>query len=173
MCIYCVESSTLVKKFQLSYNRSLEGVVDELRSDLLVDGVNVDTIAGDSDDEFRLTSKLPGTIKGATDGSRITKPEIMTSCIRFSPSGREWAAATIHGLQVCGTLRCKFDVSIHSRCSVLMKFCYLHPRIWIYQSPLSELRNQFGKKRYWSAFEYHTLHEIIYSMDLRSIWPCI
>ena len=100
VCIYCVESSTLVKKFQLSYNRSLEGVVDELRSDMLVDGVNIDNIAVDSDDDRRLQSKLPGSVKGTSDGSRITKPEIMSSCIRFSPSGREWAATTIQGLQV-------------------------------------------------------------------------
>ena len=100
VCIYCVESSTLVKKFQLSYNRSLEGIVDELRSDLLVDGVNIDTIPVSSDGDPRFRSSLPGAIRGTTDGSRITKPEIMSSCIRFSPSGREWAATTIQGVQV-------------------------------------------------------------------------
>jgi periodic tryptophan protein 2 len=101
VCIYCVESSVLVKKFQLSHNRSLEGVLDELRSDKLVDGVLVKAFGeGESDDEFLPESTLPGTSKGASDGSRITKPEILTSAVRFSPSGREWAAATTQGLQV-------------------------------------------------------------------------
>ena len=48
---------------------------------------------------------LPGAHRGnrgGDDGSRTVKPVFMTSALRFSISGREWAAATTEGLQVFG-----------------------------------------------------------------------
>ena len=92
-------------------SRSLEGVVDNLRSDQLVDGVTTQNISikglqsshgiqvDDSDDEHFASSVLPGTSSGG-DGSRSTRPDIRTNAISFSPTGREWAAATTQGLQV-------------------------------------------------------------------------
>ena len=92
--------------------RSLEGVIDELRSDLLVDGVAITNVArrgklnaglasiDHSDDEHNAASTLPGAGKAAQDsGSRITRPDIHTSVVAFSSTGREWAAATTQGLQ--------------------------------------------------------------------------
>lgn len=100
-CIYNVASAVLVKKFQLSHNKSLDGMQEMLRSDRLVDGVNLDSLAaGDSDGEQRTAAALlPGAGKTST-GERTTRPEILTSCVRFSPTGREWAAASTQGLQV-------------------------------------------------------------------------
>ena len=61
ICIYCVASGTLVKKFQLSHNRSLEGVLDQLRSDQLVDGVNMSALVDEDEEEDPLpTSRTPG-----------------------------------------------------------------------------------------------------------------
>lgn len=34
----------------------------------------------------------------AADGSRLTREETRSSCVRFSPTGREWAACTTDGL---------------------------------------------------------------------------
>ena len=101
-CIYAIASKTLVKKFQLSHNRSLEGILDELRSDRLVDGMALDNIAiDDSDDEHLGKSTLPGTnMNKQSDGSRLTRPDIITSALKFSPTGREWIAATTQGLQI-------------------------------------------------------------------------
>ena len=95
-------TGVLVKKFQLSHNRSLEGIVDELRSDRLVDGVSLDALAvADSDDEFNAHSATPGGGKSKlNDGSRTTRPEVVTSALRFSPTGRDWAVATTQGLQI-------------------------------------------------------------------------
>ena len=99
----------LLSSFRL---RSLEGILDELRSDQLVDGVAVNALrVADSDDEFDPYSALPGAAgrggntgggagRGAGDGSRTTRPQVLTSAIRFSPTGRDWAAATTQGLQV-------------------------------------------------------------------------
>ena len=104
VCIYAIATRVLVKKFQLSHNRSLEGVLDELRSDRLVDGVNLDNLNDyDSDDENIATSVTPGASGGkgkANDGSRTTRPDILTTAVKFSSTGREWAAATSQGLQV-------------------------------------------------------------------------
>jgi periodic tryptophan protein 2 len=89
--------------------RSMEGVIDELRSDQLVDGVSLGNLIAsgyDSDNEkFHGAADgitdLPGAGKGSTkDGSRNTLPEILTAAVGFSATGREWAAATTQGLQV-------------------------------------------------------------------------
>ena len=77
--------------------RSLEGVLDDLRSDQLVDGVAIQNLpVGDSDDEHNSYNTLPGANgrKTGGDGSRSTRQTVLTSSIRFSPTGREWAAAT-------------------------------------------------------------------------------
>ena len=84
----------------MSHNRSLDGILDELRSDRLVDGVVVDNLLDSEDDDN--DNVLPGTQtrRRADDGSRTTKPTVLTSAIKFSPTGREWAAATTQGLQI-------------------------------------------------------------------------
>ena len=45
-CIYSIASGALVKKFQLSFNRSLEGIVDHVRSDMVVDGIALSSLPG-------------------------------------------------------------------------------------------------------------------------------
>jgi periodic tryptophan protein 2 len=94
----------LLMEMMPNKSRSLEGVLDELRSDKLVDGVAVDGVAvGDSDDEFNAHSALPGASRGggAADlGARSTRPELVTTAIKFSPTGRDWAAASTQGLQI-------------------------------------------------------------------------
>jgi periodic tryptophan protein 2 len=97
-CIYAVLTGILVKKFQLSHNRSLEGIVDEIRSDRLVDGVALDNLkdlgAGGG-------THLPGQKHSSlSDGSRTTRPEVITSALQFSPTGRDWAVVSTQGLQV-------------------------------------------------------------------------
>lgn len=43
--------------------RSLEGIVDQLRSDQIVDGVATQNLSvGDSDDEFQAYNTLPGAL---------------------------------------------------------------------------------------------------------------
>jgi periodic tryptophan protein 2 len=108
LCIYSIQNGTLVKKFQLSHNHSLEGIVDKLRSDRIVDGVQMDNLPfneGDSENERkRLMGKgMPGGGKSSlTDGSRTVKPELLTAALMFSPTGREYAVASTQGLQIFG-----------------------------------------------------------------------
>ena len=103
VCVYSVSTRVLVKKYQLSFNRSLDGVLDNQNSRNLADGIDVETIRGDSDDDEHLAmNTLPGAGKGssARDGRRNTKEELVSACVKFSPSGRDWAAATTQGLQI-------------------------------------------------------------------------
>jgi len=112
-CVYSASSGALVKKFQLSHNKSLEGISDEINSRGFVDGINVDALRGGGlagagttrdagNGELLAANTLPGAGKGSStrDGSRSTRPELITHCLRFSPSGRDWAAATTQGLQL-------------------------------------------------------------------------
>ena len=82
--------------------RSLEGILDDLRSDRQVDGVLLDNMAQDSDDEDSDRKLLPGSNGSSrlNDGSRTVRPEIVTSALKFSPTGREWAVASTQGLQI-------------------------------------------------------------------------
>jgi periodic tryptophan protein 2 len=109
VCIYAVESGVLVKKYQMSYNRSLEGVLDQLRSDRIVDGVSLDNLDVPSDHELdegtahkKRLKTLPGSSqKSSMVGvSRTTRPELIASAVRFSPTGREWGVASTQGLQI-------------------------------------------------------------------------
>ena len=101
VCIYAVRTGALVKKFELSHNRSLDGMVNEIRSDLLVDGVAVPQ-EDDNEGELADDLDLPGAGKGniKNDGSRSTKAEMLTAAVGFSSTGHEWAAATTQGLQI-------------------------------------------------------------------------
>mmetsp|Transcript_28828 Transcript_28828/g.35138 ORF Transcript_28828/g.35138 Transcript_28828/m.35138 type:complete len:311 (+) Transcript_28828:959-1891(+) len=101
VCIYEVSQQILLKKFQVSYNRGWDGVLDELNSKLLGEsGTSLD-VGNNSDEEGDVArmAHLPGA-KRNDDGSRRTKPEIRTTCVRFSSTGREWATVSTEGLLI-------------------------------------------------------------------------
>lgn len=98
ICIYEVSQQILVKKFQVSFNRSLDGILDELNSKNLADGGPID-VNDDSGDEADFSANLPGARRG-DDGSRKSRVEVMTSQVAFSSTGREWAAVSNEGLHV-------------------------------------------------------------------------
>jgi periodic tryptophan protein 2 len=114
VCIYHCESQVLLKKFQLSHDRALDGVLDILHSGRVgPDGQSLDTIDVDEEDddsEAELLANegkggekggaLPGAKRGIDGSKRRVRPEVRSSCVRFSPTGREWAAATPQGLMV-------------------------------------------------------------------------
>ncbi|KAJ7108564.1 WD40-repeat-containing domain protein [Mycena epipterygia] len=95
----------MVKKFQISENLSLDGTEEFLDSRKVNEaGINVDLIdnrGDDSDLEDRLDVSLPGASRGAGDMSiRRYRQEARTKCVRFSPTGRAWAAASTEGLLI-------------------------------------------------------------------------
>jgi periodic tryptophan protein 2 len=95
----------MVKKFQVSQNLSLDGTEEFLDSRKVNEaGINtdlIDTRRDDSDLEDRMDVSLPGASRGAGDMSiRRYRQEARTKCVRFSPTGRAWAAASTEGLLI-------------------------------------------------------------------------
>lgn len=104
VCIYDVSSRVMLKKFQISHNQSLDGMNEMLNSKFMTDAgpMNlIDTTVDLSDQEDRLASSyaLPGAKKGDLS-SRATRPEARTKGVKFSPTGRSWAAASTEGLLI-------------------------------------------------------------------------
>ncbi|KAJ7064813.1 quinon protein alcohol dehydrogenase-like superfamily [Mycena amicta] len=95
----------MVKKFQISQNLSLDGTEEFLDSRKVNDaGINTDLVdsrGDESDLEDRMDVSLPGASRGAGDMSiRRYRQEARTKCVRFSPTGRAWAAASTEGLLI-------------------------------------------------------------------------
>ncbi|CAM9476425.1 unnamed protein product, partial [Choristocarpus tenellus] len=86
---------------QVSHNRSLDGVLDQLNSSRMTEAGSLDLLDGSDSEGERIAREdvkaLPGASRGK-DGSRRVREEVRSSCVRFSPTGREWAAATTDGL---------------------------------------------------------------------------
>ncbi|KAJ3349793.1 hypothetical protein GGF32_005278 [Allomyces javanicus] len=111
VCIYHVASATLVRRFQVSHNMALDGIVEELNSRRMTEaGTNLDVLERltrhDTDRDAReagtlasASQLLPGAQRGDL-AERTTHPEIRTSGVRFSPTGRAWCAASPEGLLI-------------------------------------------------------------------------
>jgi len=100
VCIYECSQQILLKKFQVTFNRNLDGVLDELNSKNTTDFGPIDDHAGDSEDETTYNAlRLPGAKRG-DDGSRSSKVEVLTRQVAFSSTGREWATVSGEGLHV-------------------------------------------------------------------------
>ncbi|KAL1110403.1 hypothetical protein AAG570_007934 [Ranatra chinensis] len=95
ICIYSVNESIIVKKFVVTQNLSLDAVGDYIDRRKMTEFGNI-ALVENREDGFAAV-KLPGVRKGDM-AIRKTKPEIRVNCIRFSPTGQEWAAVTTEGL---------------------------------------------------------------------------
>ena len=64
VCIYAIESQLLLKRFQLSHNRSVAGTVDKLNTKFMTEAGDVGELdMSDSDEEKRWVA---GEMQGAT-----------------------------------------------------------------------------------------------------------
>lgn len=101
--IYDVRDGVMVKKFQISENLSLDGTQEILDSRKITEsGLSLDLVdtRGDEEDlEDRLDHSLPGAVRGDLSKRRY-KQEARTKAVRFSPTGRCWAAASTEGLLI-------------------------------------------------------------------------
>lgn len=110
VCLYHAGERLMLRKWQLSHNRSMDGVLDELHSkDLTEGGFPIQDIQDSSDDDSShdadnpsSTAKFFDTLPGAKvdKSKRNVRPTVQSFCVRFSPSGRSWAAATTEGILV-------------------------------------------------------------------------
>lgn len=107
ICLYAVSTLTLVKKFTISVNLSLDGTQEFLNSSAIMsNGMPTDTVDTDgeaSDLEDRIDRSLPGARRiGNRDAtSRLVKrPEVRVTSLEFSPTGRGFCAASTEGLLI-------------------------------------------------------------------------
>ncbi|KJE90934.1 WD repeat protein [Capsaspora owczarzaki ATCC 30864] len=115
VCIYSVAQGVLLRRFQISKNKSFDAMSDFLNSANMTAGGSLAMI-DDSDDEADVEGlgksrrkeeggaggmdvSLPGVAKGDFSSRRV-KPRIRTRGVQFSPTGRSWAAASTEGLLI-------------------------------------------------------------------------
>lgn len=103
ICMYDVADQVLMRRFQITHNLSLDGVLDFLNSKNmteagpmdLIDDDNSDTEEGvDKQSRAKLGYDLPGSLPNRG------RPVIRTKCLRIAPTGRSFAAATTEGVLV-------------------------------------------------------------------------
>ncbi|KAE8367606.1 WD40-repeat-containing domain protein [Aspergillus caelatus] len=102
ICLYDVRTGSLVKKYTVSVNTSLDGTQEILNSrDLTEAGPRglIDETGEASDREDRIDRSLPGTKRGDA-GARTTRPEVRVTSVNFSPTGRAFCAASTEGLLI-------------------------------------------------------------------------
>lgn len=102
LCLYEATQGVLLKKWQLSHNRSLDGVLDKLNSGRLTEaGAELgDMNIGESDEEDARNDALPGAKHGPDASTRQKRVEVMSKCVRFSPTGRSIGVATSEGVMI-------------------------------------------------------------------------
>ncbi|KAG5874047.1 hypothetical protein JTB14_034623 [Gonioctena quinquepunctata] len=98
VCIYNVKESLLLKKFEITQNRSLDAVDDFINRRKLTEFDNIALVEErDEREGGNVSIKLPGVRKGDMS-TRTVKPEVRVFSLQFSPTGQTWAAATTEGL---------------------------------------------------------------------------
>ncbi|MCJ1390178.1 hypothetical protein MMC18_003036 [Xylographa bjoerkii] len=102
ICLYDVQSGTLVKKFTVSINLALDGTQEYLNSRNLTEAGPaglIDTQGEASDLEDRLDKTLPGASRGDLSVRR-TRPQVRVTALAFSPTARSFCAASTEGLLI-------------------------------------------------------------------------
>ncbi|XP_068210032.1 periodic tryptophan protein 2 homolog [Palaemon carinicauda] len=102
VCIYSIEEEILIKKFEITQNRSFDAM-DEIinRKKMAENGINLALIEEreDRDGGQSVSIRLPGTLRG-DKSTRVFRPEVSVTSLHFSPTGRSWAASSSEGLLV-------------------------------------------------------------------------
>lgn len=104
ICLYSCTTLTLLKKFTVSINLSLDGTQEFLNSSaILANGTPrdlIDTEGEASDLEDRVDRSLPGAKRGHDATKRTVRPEVRVASVEFASTGRSFCAATTEGLLV-------------------------------------------------------------------------
>ncbi|KAL5201946.1 hypothetical protein ABZP36_012898 [Zizania latifolia] len=101
ICMYDVGEQVLLRRFQITRNLSLDGVLDFLNSKKMTDAGALDLIDDeDSDVEEGIDQQTRGNLGLGLPGSMANhgRPVARTKCVKFAPTGRSFAAATTDGV---------------------------------------------------------------------------
>uniref|UniRef100_A0A3B4BD38 Small-subunit processome Utp12 domain-containing protein n=1 Tax=Periophthalmus magnuspinnatus TaxID=409849 RepID=A0A3B4BD38_9GOBI len=99
VCIYNVKEQMLMKKFEISCNLSFDAMEEFLDRRKMTEFGSLALVDDGAGDGEGVNISLPGVRKGDMS-SRHFKPEIRVSSLRFSPTGRSWAATSTEGLLI-------------------------------------------------------------------------
>ena len=102
VCLYNVQSGTLLKKYTVSVNLSLDGTQEFLNSRRLTEAGPaglIDTQGEASDLEDRIDRTMPGATRSDLSARR-TRPDVRVPAIAFSPTGSGFCAASTEGLLI-------------------------------------------------------------------------
>ena len=102
ICLYDVQSCTLMKKFTVTVNLSFGGTQEFLNSRNMTEAGPrgmIDERGEASDLEERIDHTLPGATRGDLS-LRQTRPEVRVPAVAFSPTGKAFCAASTEGLLV-------------------------------------------------------------------------
>ncbi|KAI9780095.1 MAG: hypothetical protein M1816_003180 [Peltula sp. TS41687] len=101
ICLYDVQSGTLLKKYTVSINLSLEGTQEYLNSRSLTEAGPLGLLDAAQDDTLdpKGRSSLPGARRGDLSARR-TRPEVRVSAVAFAPTGQAFCAASTEGLLI-------------------------------------------------------------------------
>lgn len=103
ICMYDIADQVLLRRFQITHNLSLDGVLDFLNSKNMTEAGPIDLIDDDnSDTEEGMDKQTRGKLGYDLPGSMANRgrPVIRTKCLRIAPTGRTWAAATTEGVLI-------------------------------------------------------------------------
>ncbi|MEW5311682.1 MAG: hypothetical protein WDW38_003377 [Sanguina aurantia] len=101
VCIYDEAERIMLRRFQVTHNRSLDGVLDTLNSKNMTDAGPLELIDHEekNDDLELLPVSLDAAAAADMPGtSNRKRPIARTRAVALSPTGRVWAAATTEGL---------------------------------------------------------------------------
>lgn len=97
---YQVNEKMLVKKFEITQNRSLDAMDDIVNRRKMTEFGNMALVEEREDDQNDAVAlRLPG-VRSGDMASRSFKPEVRVTRLQFSPTGRAFCATTTEGLLV-------------------------------------------------------------------------
>ncbi|KAK2763079.1 hypothetical protein FQN54_009712 [Arachnomyces sp. PD_36] len=102
ICLYDVGTGSLIKKYTVSVNTSIEGTQEFLNSrDMTEAGPRglIDDTGEASDLEDRIDRTMPGVRRGDA-AARTTRPEVRVTAVAFAPTGRSFCACSTEGLLI-------------------------------------------------------------------------
>lgn len=92
-----------MRRFQITRNLSLDGVLDFLNSKRMTDAGPLDLVDDENSDvDVGVDQQRRGNLGLGLPGSvnNLGRPIIRTKCLKISPTGRSWAAATTEGVVI-------------------------------------------------------------------------
>lgn len=99
LCLYDVLSGSLLKKYTVSVNLSLQGTQEYLNSRTLTQAGPAGLLDDEAERPYLDDRRLPGVARGDVSARR-SQPEVRVTAVAFSPTGRAFCAASTEGLLI-------------------------------------------------------------------------